>query len=165
MADEIIVRTWDDMHLYHAGDRVEAEHGVKTRLALGGRDYDLDLTAEHRDELEKLLQPWLDAGQAATKSRGGPSVRAASPAGRPKGRRDSFKAGEPRPATPLAQARRYNREMLEWGERQLSPDGSPRYPITWISAGHGKRKRSFPVALKDDYAAYVADHPELDPRR
>src|SRR6516164_3069176 len=96
MADEIIVRTWDDMHLYHAGDRVEAEHGVKTRLALGGRDYDLDLTAEHRDELEKLLQPWLDAGQAASKSQGGPSLRAVSP-GRPKGRRDSFKAGEPRP--------------------------------------------------------------------
>lgn len=60
----IEVRLWDDLHA-REGEKVPSDVQVeltyKTRK--GTRHVRLDLTAVHGDELDKLLAPYLEAGQ------------------------------------------------------------------------------------------------------
>jgi Lsr2 protein len=60
----IEVRLWDDLHAKD-GERVpgdtQVELTVKTKK--GVRHVRLDLTAAHAEELEKVLAPWIEAGQ------------------------------------------------------------------------------------------------------
>jgi hypothetical protein len=56
-----IITTVDDLHYHQDGSQVQA--AVTRRLMYGAVEVELDLTAEHDEQLAKLLQPYLDAGR------------------------------------------------------------------------------------------------------
>jgi hypothetical protein len=62
---EILVKLWDDLHA-RAGERVASDVQVELtyRTKRGVQHVRLDLTGEHGEELDKVLAPWLEAGQA-----------------------------------------------------------------------------------------------------
>lgn len=57
---EIALRIWDDVHA-QAGTKVEAQ--VTVSIGLDGNWTELDLTSGNREQLCKLLAPWLAAGR------------------------------------------------------------------------------------------------------
>jgi hypothetical protein len=62
----IEVKLWDDLHHCQDGNKVPADVQIELtyRTKKGVKHVRLDLTAAHGEELEKLLGPWLEAGQS-----------------------------------------------------------------------------------------------------
>jgi Lsr2 len=60
---EIAISTWDDLHYHHDGKRVAAEPGPPVLLQLDSQKVELELTAEHRQQLRDVLAPYFAAGQ------------------------------------------------------------------------------------------------------
>lgn len=61
---ELRLALFDDLEAA-AGLRVEAD--TVRRLSLDGKEVELDLTAEHAEELDEILAPYLKAGQRTEK--------------------------------------------------------------------------------------------------
>jgi len=56
-----IITTVDDLHMAETGEQVTG--ALTHRLRLDGEDIEIDLTAEHYDELRKLLDRYVQAGR------------------------------------------------------------------------------------------------------
>lgn len=67
---EVTVSNWDDLD-YANGKRVEAARLPSLVLTLASRTVELDLTQEHRDELEQMLTPYFEAGRAPERKTSG----------------------------------------------------------------------------------------------
>lgn len=134
---EVTVSNWDDVH-YLNGERVEAEHGPSMTLRLDARSVELDLTAEHKEELRELLRPWFEAGQRPDANRHGATSSTA-------------KMVHATGMSRMAASRRYNELMTKWAD-EVDPL-HVKYKIT-RQASTGKPY--YPEQLRKDYAAHLA---------
>lgn len=55
------IRLWDDLHAKQ-GEKIPSD--VQVTLEYKGKRRRLDLTTAHAEELDKLLAPWMEAGQS-----------------------------------------------------------------------------------------------------
>lgn len=70
MARQIIHQLIDDLD----GAELGVE-GRTVRFGLDGRDYEIDLSAAHADELVAALAPYVEAGRRLTKARSAESTK------------------------------------------------------------------------------------------
>jgi hypothetical protein len=71
-----IIQAVDDLHMAEDGREVKA---TETRLVgLGSKRVELDLTAEHAEQLDKLLAPYLAAGHRPEPKPPSPGVAASA---------------------------------------------------------------------------------------
>lgn len=70
MARQIIQQLIDDLDGAELGDE-----GKTVRFGLDGRDYEIDLSAAHADELAAALAPYVEAGRRLTKARSAESTK------------------------------------------------------------------------------------------
>jgi len=77
MARKTLVQLVDDLD----GSPIAEGEGRTVAITLDGASYELDLSTEHADELDGLLQPYLDAARkVGRKSAGRPSSSSSSSA-------------------------------------------------------------------------------------
>lgn len=143
---EITVSAWDDVHLTEDGQRVPADPASAAVLVLDGQSVELDLTPEHRAELEQDLARWFKAG--AKPDLGKPSWKRS-----PRQQQPIHAEG----LTPMQAARRYNAAMFAWAN-EVDPD-RVKYKITNRPDERlpGERSKPFyPMNLREDFAAHLA---------
>jgi hypothetical protein len=139
----IEVRLWDDLHHRQDGDKVPAEVQVeltyKTRK--GSRHVRLDLTAEHGSELDRLLAPYLAAGQSPDAADGAREVKSGGkirrgPPGGPGG----------------TEARKWRGALRDWSDSLgLVNREDPALPAWKTVTG----KHYYPSDLEDAYTAHL----------
>lgn len=77
MARRIVHQLVDDID----GSVLEVGEGETVHFSLNGTSYEIDLNAEHAEELRKAFEPYISAGRRAGSAGG--AVRAAAPRKRP----------------------------------------------------------------------------------
>lgn len=136
------VHLWDDLHDHQDGGRVPADVQVeltyKTRN--GTRHVRLDLTEAHLRDLDKVLAPFLDAGQppgsqAGATTKNGGKIRRGPPGG-PGG----------------TESRRWREGLRAWADGLgLVNRVDPGYPAWQTVTG----KHYYPADLEDAYTLHL----------
>lgn len=126
-----IVKMTDDLELAQSGNEVVANQTVT--IGLNGREWELDLTDEHCQEIEDFFAPLIEAGR---KIKGGPG-RAPGPQG------------------PLDKNRlEYLRSLRAWVKRcDIKNTAGNGWAYT---TNTGTGKTYYPQWLFDKYDAYLA---------
>ncbi len=136
------IRLWDDLDHKQNGAKVPADVQVELTYRTGGRarHVRLDLTAEHGEELDKALAPYLEAGQppdsqAKPETQNGGKIRRGPPGG-PGGRA----------------ARDWRRNLREWSDGLgLVNRDDPSFPAWQTATG----KNYYPADLEDAYTLHL----------
>lgn len=138
------VRLWDDLHHRQDGEKVAADVQVELeyRCEKRTRRVRLDLTAQHGDELAKLLAPYLEAGtpsddQGQSEVKPGGKIRRKPPGDMPN--------------------RVWRRQMRAWAdELGLVNREDSRYPAWQTVTG----KHYYPSDLEDAFLLHQAGREE-----
>lgn len=107
------------------------------RIAYQGDEYEIDLSAEHKAELEELLAPWLDAARLTGRARGRRAHRS-SRSGESRDRAHEIRAWAEARGIKVAERGRIPQKVVEKYEAHNGPAAVTSGPE--VTSAPGKRK-------------------------